>query len=274
MNGRRAAFLMDKCYLPYEERTVTPQGIFPCSIYIRYFGEALCSLDADVDEQQKSINRFITEHKCINDKICFQNCTQCTKAFNLEVNRNLRDINSKREVRTMDISLNTIDDQRRFWARKVYEILKNYPRGGGYPYMLIKPDAYDKKDEIIGYILNQNIGIFKVVPIPNWKDVSLFLYAKYNKERSLPDIRFHVNKAHSVLQSSRAYLIILEKDVPSKKIMRIKHDIREWFGELMIRIILPDGSKVAIWENFIHSPDPDDLDYEYGVLSYFVKGVG
>lgn len=82
---------MKYCFVPLTERTLDAEHVYPCSIYLRYFGSPISSVKKSIAQQQEEIIRFVTEHRCLEDEICFNYCTRCTREFNVEVNRLFRD---------------------------------------------------------------------------------------------------------------------------------------------------------------------------------------
>lgn len=82
---------MKYCFVPLTERTLDAEHVYPCSIYLRYFGSPIASVKKSVAQQQEEIIRFVTEHRCLEDEICFNYCTRCTREFNVEVNQLFRD---------------------------------------------------------------------------------------------------------------------------------------------------------------------------------------
>lgn len=273
LKTKPSQYIMNKCFIPLTERTVDANGIYPCSIYLRYYGPPLIKSSASFAEQQKAIVSFIEENECIVDDICVNNCTRCTRDFNIELNKRLRDFNATEKDKELYVSTEAIDPEFAEKSQKIYENILLSPEVQEIHVMIVKPESTSKIEEITAYLKEQKVGPIKLYTIKDWSNFSLFLYAKFDREPVLSDIRFYVNQAHNKIQKEHAVLIILDAKVPLKKLIRIKKEIRAWFGTTKLNVFLPDGRKISIFENNIHSPDEKRIIYESKVIQkWFDRG--
>lgn len=87
--------LMDRCYIPLAERIIDARGVYPCSIYLRYNGRPIAKADASFEEQHRGTLDFLYNHSCKDDEICIDNCTRCTRDFNICMNKEVRGLKSR-----------------------------------------------------------------------------------------------------------------------------------------------------------------------------------
>ncbi|MCD6578813.1 radical SAM protein [bacterium] len=266
-------YVMDKCYLPLTERTLDANGIYPCSIYLRNYGDPIASPKDSFVKQQKDIMRWVDSNKCPFDDICEKHCTYCTKKFNLHVNKKLREKEIEKEFDGIIIKADKIEKTKKEEAYKTLKKIKNVKLNHIFPYMIIKPEAQEYKDEILSYIRDEIYGDIEVLEIHNWNTIAFFLYAKnyeLNEKIKRNELRFIINNAHSKIDDNHATLIILPEEVPLEKLKRIKLEVRNWFGLKTLKVLLPDSNDIIkIIRNYVHSPDSEKLFYDLQILSYF-----
>ena len=270
LTDNESMYVMHKCYLPLTERTLDANGIYPCSIYLRNYGEPIANPNDSYGKQQREIIKWVNSAKCPLDDICRKHCTNCTKKFNLNVNKKLREKNIERESRNIIINADNLKKEKLKSIAKTLSKIKKMKVKNIKPYMIVKPEAQRFKDEIITYIKSQIYGNLEVIEIGNWNDISLFLYAKNHDGQNIEELRFMINNAHAKIDDDHATLILLPREVPLKKLYRIKKEIRTWFGTQIFQVTLPDNKNtIEIRNNYVHSPDNDKLYYELQVLHYF-----
>ena len=265
LKGQASKHIMQQCFIPLTERTLDAEGIYPCSIYLRYRGEPLASVNASFEEQQKAINEFVENHDCREDEICIDNCTNCCKMYNIEVNKKIRKQEEAKNMVKINIGNITQDEIKRF--ETMYKVI-NKIRSRDFPFIIIKPHGVKHQDEIIKYLQNQGIIIADIASIKRWNELSLFLYYKPGRD---VEHRLARNKAYSEIEHpNRAIFLMTEKEVPEKKLSRIKRELREWYGEKVGKFYYK-GEEHFFRSNCIHSPDYKDLARESKVIKFFLS---
>lgn len=266
--------LMNHCLIPITERTVDGKYVYPCSIYVRYHGEPLAPIKASFREQQNVSVAFAENHNCRRDPICSANCTFCCREFNVEANKQIEGIRIKelsKKYPVINIPEISDDEMADVMAKfnKINETKINEP----YPFFIIKPLGLPKKKEIIRYLFDQGIKILEMDKLPDWFNFTMFLYFK-EKHLEFPDrVKFKIacNKAFRQLEEPGGYVLRLEKEVPFKKIYRIKSELRSWFGDEH-RVMRYNHEMVTLHLNAIHAPDSMELEWQNKVIEYFLKG--
>ncbi|MBA7675095.1 GTP 3',8-cyclase [subsurface metagenome] len=94
---------MQHCFIPLTERTLDARGYYPCSIYLRYYGDRILDINSTFQEQKNEIIDFIDNHDCLHDPICKNFCTNCCKKYSLIVNREISNYILRREACTSRI---------------------------------------------------------------------------------------------------------------------------------------------------------------------------
>jgi len=265
LKDRTTRKVMKHCYIPLTERTLDARGIYPCSIYLRYRGSPLSRLEDSFDEQQKAARAFVDDHDCRDDPICAVNCTNCCKRYNIETNKRIRDTLMIRHARQNPIGIGTVNaEDIAAYSLRQEAIEKLAPADKSF--LIIKPQGYGFRHEIIEYLAEQGVRVEGQTPISNWQALSMHLY---HREGCDVGHRIARSRAHAAVDKGEALLLVFEKGVPHKKLLRIRNQLRQWFGEDE-RFFHHDGKEHGIKINCIHAPDPDRTVYESKVLAYFL----
>ena len=75
-----------KCYICMDERNITPEEYYPCSIYFREGGQPIgLNKSDDFETQGKKLFKFAKTHNIQNDPICSEFCCDIIRDFNLTV---------------------------------------------------------------------------------------------------------------------------------------------------------------------------------------------
>ncbi|MBW2995524.1 radical SAM protein, partial [Candidatus Woesearchaeota archaeon] len=223
-----AQYEMKHCYVPLTERTLDAKSVYPCSIYSRYKGKPIISADASFEKQQEAVDYFVRNHDCRTDSICKDNCTYCCKQYNLQVNKMIRADKILQKAEQEIITIDKISDSEIDGFLKTYEKIKNVENFNDNLFAIIKPQGMVFMIDIMEYLKDQSIGILKKVPIEDWSLFSKFLYYKENSD---VEFRLAKNKAHKIIEPNSALYLVLENEIPEKKLFRIKREMREWLGE-------------------------------------------
>ena len=68
-----------RCWLAYDEMTVSGEYHYPCFVYMREGGKPIGRIGPDVREQRE---RWLLQHQPASDPICVHNCADCCIEFN------------------------------------------------------------------------------------------------------------------------------------------------------------------------------------------------
>jgi MoaA/NifB/PqqE/SkfB family radical SAM enzyme len=80
-----------RCYICVDERTIGPDGYYPCSIYFREKGKPTgCYKEDDFQTQSRRLFEWAKTHDPSQDPICSEFCCDITRDFNLAVHRILK----------------------------------------------------------------------------------------------------------------------------------------------------------------------------------------
>jgi len=260
-----------QCFIPLTERTLDARGFYPCSIYLRYKGALLMDINAGFKDQQIAINHFVETHDCRDDAICEYNCTNCCKEFNIAVNRKVRKqiaLQKAHEQGAIEVDKPSAEEVNEVVV--AYRAIKELTPSYSFPFMIIKPQGLEHEDEIKAHLKSQGIVILKEISIPDWQRYSLFLYFK-DAEGKRAEFRIARNKSYAHFEpKNSALFLLLEEGIPEKKLFRIKHELRNWYGE-DIGFFMYDGKECLLRSNCVHVPNYRDLETEHKVAKYFLE---
>lgn len=269
LTDRYSRNVIRRCYIPLTERTIDARGIYPCSVYLRYNGPSLAPADEAFPAQQRKILDFVSEHRCMEDEICRRFCLRCTRDFNLQVNRMLRDETASRGLVRMEVEAPTGEAVAA--AQEVLDCILAGEAGPPRQFILLKPDGLKHSEEILSYLAEQGLKPLETLLIEDWPGCSLFLYVPAEDLPRMTEGRLLRNAAFRRWDEGRAMAVLLDPAVPWRKIDRIKREIRAWYGEERLLAVLPDGRSLELRKTPVHVPDRDRLDYELRVVRYFTK---
>jgi len=278
LNNSKSDVFMDKCYIPLTERTLDFRGIYPCSIYLRYNGEPIARTTDPFDKQQEKTMHFIEQNSCRQDDICINFCTRCTRNFNLYYNlkKETPDIGfESSQPEYCDIVVKKPNEKYINKAHRIYLDILRYSKIEQHPklFMVLKSKYLPEDLNFLHFYFDSfKIKGYKIYELDNWNYISLFLYAKHKYEKTLPTTRFLVNQAHEIVFGEKGLLVIFN-NIDYHLLKKMKTQFRNWFGKVHIRLTSTalDESIITIG-NCCHSPDKNNLQYEWSVVDYFLHG--
>ena len=273
LKGPAARHLMKHCFIPLTERTVDGKFVYPCSIYVRYRGEPLAFVTETFAQQQMASEDFSENHHCGKDPICSANCTACCRDFNIEANRRVEEMRINELSKKYPVlEIPDVSDDEVLRVRAVFHEIHLQNPGGIRPFFIVKPLGVPRIKEILQYLTSQGVGIRSMDRINNWQDFALYLYLK---ERAFDNpggaaFKIAINRGFRRLENIHGYVLWLEKEVPFRKIYRIKSELRKWFGDER-RVMQYKGERMTLQVNAIHAPDEAELAWQNKVIEYFVR---
>jgi len=260
---------MTHCFVPLTERTLDGRGFFPCSIYLRYKGEALAPLAADYTHQQRAMAEFVKGHDCKEDVICKANCTNCCKEFNVATSRIVCKVQRMRQAKgETPIEIPPVETSRIQKVRRMYARIMETEAGPVRPLMVIKPLGMPHRDEITSYIESQGVTIESMHPISDWHTFSLFLYLQDAKGEQAA-FKIARNMAFAEVEENEGLLLVLELGVPEGKVMRIRREIRDWYGEALAFMRYQERDYL-LRSNVIHASRFEDLERDCKVARFLL----
>lgn len=265
--------VVEHCYIPLTERTLDSAGFYPCSIYLRYRGEALCPSIASFDDQQSAARKFSSEHDCREDPICSANCTSCCREFNISANRMVRQVRESQHSLSFPplVPPEFTDARAPVVFDTISAIAATTPVHGG-PMLIIRPLGMEHREEILAYVATQGLHPACLIDIPDWGDCSLYLYCKSRGTMSVLDVRkrLALNFAFRAMEPGGALALVFDPGVPVAKVHRVRADIRRWYPECM-RELDWRGAVRTVTAYAVHTPDEADLWWERRVVAYFAS---
>jgi len=255
--------VMKHCFIPMTERTIDGKNYYPCSIYVRYYGEPIGEISEPFTIQQQKIMQFTRKHDCTKDPICKDFCTNCCKIFNQKTNQilsldGLPIIRIEKEITKEDISATDA---------KITDLLSN-DQDNNRPFIILKPYGELYRDEIIKIIRQCGLEIDMIDIIPKWERCASYVYCwPLTKQRI--KIAIENGLAFKAIENGQAEIIRFKNNPSLEEIKKIRDEIRKSFPSKRF-LIKTKESQRTIRLNAVHSPDPDDLLRENKILSYFI----
>ena len=153
-------------------------------------------------------------------------------------------------------------------VRRIYARIMASEAGPLRPLMVIKPLGMPHRDEIISYIQSQGVTIEAAHAIPDWHTFSLFLYF-HDADGEQAAFKIARNMAFSEVEENEGLLLVLDAGVPEGKVMRIRREIRDWYGEALA-FMRYQGRDYLLRSNAIHASPFEDLERDCKVVRFLV----
>lgn len=260
--------LMEHCFLPMTGRTLDGEHYYPCSIYLRYFGEPTGSLCDSSQEQRDKTLKFVGEHDCRQDPICRQFCINCCKVFNVRTNQEVA-IQGLPTIKVED----NISNQEITELISRIEFLIAQGEISDRPFMIIKPRGQQWRDEIIVSLLSEDIEIESISQIQNWQACAKYLYCwPLNPDK----VRLAIlkNKAFQMLEKGSAEVLYFKDDPSPETLTEIKYKLRDVFPNQRFLLQIAGNESISRHRvTVIHTPNPQDLKRENAILSSILSGL-
>jgi len=256
--------VMEHCFIPMTERTIDGSHYYPCSIYLRYYGQPIGPLTDSFEEQQRKIMEFVRTHDCRTDPICNRHCTNCCKMFNVRANE-ASAVNADRiiEVKS-DISEQEIEEL----LSRINSLLKK-GKSSRRPFLIIKPRGQRWRNEIIAFMEKRGFEIESIAPIKDWPACAKLLYTwPLTKEEAL--FSLEMDRAFTKLEPGFAELIRFKKDPGINRLTTLKLDARRSFPTRRFQLVIGE-KKRWIRLTAIHTPDAEDVKRENTILNALLK---
>ncbi len=257
--------VMRHCFIPMTERTIDGSHYYPCSIYLRYYGEPIGPLTQSFEEQQTRIMDFVRRHDCCQDAICSNHCTNCCQVFNLQTNRNLF-ADSDRVIKIKDGITRQETDA---LLAKVCLLLES-GQPSDRPFLIIKPHGQQWRKEILEYLAKIGLGIESMARIENWANCAKFIYTwPLAEERAR--FTLEMEKAFQIIERGPADILYFGNGPSLDSLIKIKLELRKLFPTEKFQLDI-SGKIRRISLTVIHTPDLSDVRRENTILNALLKG--
>ncbi|MBI4434788.1 hypothetical protein HY635_03165, partial [Candidatus Uhrbacteria bacterium] len=258
--------VMKHCFIPLTERTIDGAHYYPCSIYLRHYGQPIGSLSDPFEVQQEKIRDFVRYHDCRQDPICVTNCTNCCKVFN--VRANLASVVDAEEILEVDahVAVGAVAAMRAH-----LEELTNAPTIDERPFMIIKPHGQPHRDLILRLLDAAGFAISSSRRIDQWPDCAQYLYTwPFTDERIRHAIQ--VNRAFQLIEQGSAELLRFTGNRSLEALESLKVRIRARIPTRRYRIAI-NGKRWWIRVTAAHTPNPNDVVRENAILANTLRST-
>ncbi len=256
--------VMEHCFVPMTERTVDGKNYYPCSIYLRYYGEPLGTLNEPFEMQQTNVMKFTREHDCRKDPICSGQCTNCCKVFNEHANKQM-ELNPDRVIK---IENNITEQEIVEFERKMNHLIVT-GKPSDRPYLIIKPHGQQWRVEIIEFLKKNGINVSSTTTLPDWPECAKYLYtSEVTRSRIVSSLE--MDRAFRMLEKGSAEILRFTEDVDLDLLNWLKLEIRKRFPPMAYQMQIAD-EKRRIRVNPVHTPDTKDIERENWILDGYLK---
>jgi MoaA/NifB/PqqE/SkfB family radical SAM enzyme len=265
LRGKETQRVMEHCFVPMTERTVDAKRYYPCSIYLRYYGEALGFVNEPYEMQQAKVMKFIKDHDCRKDPICSRQCTNCCKVFNEHSNQQMT-LNPDRSI---EIENDITEEEIVQFEREINHMIA-IGKPSEESYMVIKPHGQQWREGILEFLKEKGIRIRSSTPIPDWPHVAKYLYTS-EVTRSRIIFSLEMDRAFRVLEKGPGEILRFTEKVDPETLYRLKLEIRKRFPPMAYQMQIGNKSR-RIRVNPVHAPDAKDLERENWILDGLLRG--
>ncbi len=260
LKDREIKAVMRHCFIPMTERTIDGGHYYPCSIYLRYYGNPMGPITDSFEEQQEKIMNFVRQHNCCDDQICSNYCTNCCRIFNLRTSQNLfigtdRIIRIKNEVAEEEIRALLMG------ARALAQDGQPSAR----PFLVIKPHGQQWRNEILNFLVKNGLEIESATRIENWPNCAKYLYLwPFTEEEAR--FTLEMDRAFQIAEQGPADLLRFKNDPPPDSLIKAKLEIRRLFPTTRLQLDIT-GRTRWIRLTAVHTPNPEDVERENAILN-------
>jgi MoaA/NifB/PqqE/SkfB family radical SAM enzyme len=253
-----------RCFVPLTERTFDGQHYYPCSIYLRYYGRPLGTIDEPMEKQEENILNFVRSHPCTEDPICSQHCVSCCKSFNVETMKKLATQDAL--FVPIDIAHDEVPDET-VLAACIRQIRERTPKRS-LPFLIIKPRDLPHAAEIREMAAESGLTVVQTAPIPCWEDISFLLYAHpfdptHLRRRWLADQSYHR------FEGGAAMVLWFDATASLTELDALKARIRARYPCERYAVTI-GGTDLTVRISAVHSPaDAEEAAYQNAVLAQF-----
>lgn len=252
--------VMKHCFIPLTERTIDGSHYYPCSIYLRHYGQPLGELSDPFEVQQQKIRDFVRSHDCRADPICVTNCTNCCKVFN--VRANLASVVDASEILEVE---EAVSDDAVAAMRERLEMLTYTTPHDERPFMIIKPYGEAHRNVILTMIRQAGFTVSSSRRIEEWTDCARHLYTwPLTDERIRHAIQ--VDRAFRLVEQGSAELLRFLGYPSVDALEQLKVNIRSRVQTVRYRISV-GGKRWWIRVTAAHTPNPQDVVRENAILA-------
>ncbi|MDF1664182.1 MAG: radical SAM protein [Planctomycetota bacterium] len=266
---------MARCYIPMTERTIDGQHYYPCSIYTRYYGEPIGSIDEPFEVQQEKTMAFVENHECRDDPICQKYCVNCCKIYNVIMNIAVEA--DKKIVKTSQVLEPVpISAEIRAWAEaRSRQLFKATPEAWAEErerlFLILKPYGLEHRASLLALIAEEGLEMDHSLPIDDWHGLAPFLYSRNftsvdvieSLERSL---------VFRDLEGSKAEYLCFKADPSPDILLKLKYKMRRLVPSKQYQFNKGED-RFPIHMTVVHSSDELRLGREHDLLYHALPAL-
>jgi hypothetical protein len=256
--------VMQNCFIPMTERTLDSRHYYPCSIYVRYYGQPIGDISDSFATQQQKVLEFVREHNCRQDPICREHCTNCCKVFNVRTNTELV-IN---ENQTLIITEKIKPAERKFLREQVATLIAR-----GKPldkaFLIIKPHGQQWRQPILDILARHGLTPKTIRRIECFEECARYLYAWPLTDEEL-QFTLELDRAFQIIERGSADVVHFNENPTAEELLLLKHELRQLFPTARFAVNL-NGEKRVIRLTAVHTPSPADVARENAILNGLFK---
>jgi molybdenum cofactor biosynthesis enzyme MoaA len=253
-----------RCFIPMTERTLDGQNYYPCSIYLRHYGEPIGSLNESFERQQEKTLSFVESHNCREDPICLKYCVNCCKIYNIimniavEADQKVIDTGLQLTVPEIDEVLAETLSKRaqRFFTAPPHSWESQLQR----LFLIIKPYGMEHKQEWLGLLAEEGLDVEYSLPIEPWAEFATLLYST---DCSVESMRQGLKKSavFSELEQGSGELLLFRVDPSPDVLLKLKYKMRVQVPSKRYSLV-ENGQMRSIHMTVCHSPDEVNIRRE------------
>jgi len=255
---------MKHCFVPITERTIDGSHYYPCSIYLRYYGEPIGPITDSFDLQQIKIMDFVSTHDCRQDPICSNHCTTCCKVFNIRTNQDL----TVETCGAIEIDSSVSSSEVESTIEELHNLIRS-GQPGNKAFLVIKPHGQRWREEILALLQKNGLEVESIARLKKWEECAKFIYIW---PPTLKEARFTLQKekAFSTIEKGPADVIYFKNNPTAELLCKMKYKIRGLFPTKRYQLNI-SGEKRWIRLTAVHTPDAADIMRETTILSSLLK---
>lgn len=250
-----------RCFVPLTERTFDGQHYYPCSIYLRYYGRPLGTIDEPMEQQEENILNFVRSHACTEDPICSQHCVSCCKSLNVEMMDRL--VQEERTAKPVELTCD-VPEEAELMTR--LQSIGTHADKSARPFLIIKPGHRVHADDIRHMAEECGFRVTETTSIPEWRNVSFPLYA-FHVDVAHVRRRYLADRGHQHFEQGEALVLWFDPGTSLDALTELKQWIRMRFP-CERRAVRINGEDLVVRISAVHSPsDAEEMAYQNAILA-------
>jgi MoaA/NifB/PqqE/SkfB family radical SAM enzyme len=266
-----AQAVMKHCFIPMTERTIDGQHYYPCSIYTRWYGAPLGSIDEPFEVQQAKSERFTREHDCRQDPICQRYCVNCCKVYNVVMNWALLAERATLDAGERALETGPTDAEVDDALARLRALEAGLdPDAVARPFLIIKPHGAAARAELLRLIEAEGLAP-EVTPLPAWHELSCLLYCREATPAAMRKA-LETSRFLAGVEGSEAWLVRFTAPPAEDALLKLKYRLRTVVPTLRWKVRTPTKVR-TIHQTVVHLPDTPELPREAHLVERALAAV-